>query len=41
MCSSDLDALCDAASQYYLDDLESFIRPLLDIHNLVHAQPLH
>jgi 2-dehydro-3-deoxyphosphooctonate aldolase (KDO 8-P synthase) len=35
------DALCDAASQYYLDDLESFIRPLLDIHNLVHAQPLH
>ena len=35
------DALCDAASQYYLDDLETFVRPLLDIHNLVHASPLH
>jgi 2-dehydro-3-deoxyphosphooctonate aldolase (KDO 8-P synthase) len=32
------DALCDAASQYYLDDLEKFVRPLLDIHNLVRAQ---
>jgi 2-dehydro-3-deoxyphosphooctonate aldolase (KDO 8-P synthase) len=32
------EALCDAASQYYLDDLESFVRPLLDIHNLVRAQ---
>jgi 2-dehydro-3-deoxyphosphooctonate aldolase (KDO 8-P synthase) len=36
------DALCDAASQYYLDDLEKFVRPLLDIHNLVRAQmPQH
>ncbi len=32
------EALCDAASQYYLDDLEKFMRPLLDIHNLVRAQ---
>jgi 2-dehydro-3-deoxyphosphooctonate aldolase (KDO 8-P synthase) len=32
------DALCDAASQYYLDDLEKFVRPLLDIHNLVRAE---
>jgi 2-dehydro-3-deoxyphosphooctonate aldolase (KDO 8-P synthase) len=32
------EALCDAASQYYLDDLESFVRQLLDIHNLVRAQ---
>jgi 2-dehydro-3-deoxyphosphooctonate aldolase (KDO 8-P synthase) len=32
------EALCDAASQYYLDDLEQFVRPLLDIHNLVRAQ---
>lgn len=29
------DALCDAASQYYLDDLEEFLKPLLDIHQLV------
>jgi 2-dehydro-3-deoxyphosphooctonate aldolase (KDO 8-P synthase) len=35
------EALCDAASQYYLDDLESFVRPLLEIHNLVRAQTLH
>ena len=35
------DALCDAASQYYLDDLEKFVRPLLDIHNLVRAQTVH
>jgi 2-dehydro-3-deoxyphosphooctonate aldolase (KDO 8-P synthase) len=35
------DALCDAASQYYLDDLEKFVAPLLDIHNLVRAQSLH
>ena len=32
------DALCDAASQYALDDLESFMRPLIDIHNLVRSQ---
>ena len=35
------DALCDAASQYYLDDLEKFVRPLLDLHNLVRAQAPH
>lgn len=35
------EALCDAASQYYLDDLESFVRPLLEIHNLVRAQTIH
>jgi len=29
------DALCDAASQYYLDQLTEFVRPLLDIHALV------
>lgn len=29
------DALCDAASQYYLDDLADFLRPLIDIHQLV------
>ncbi len=29
------DALCDAASQYYLDQLADFVRPLLDIHELV------
>lgn len=33
------DALCDAASQYYLDDLEDFLKPLLDIHNLVRGLP--
>jgi 2-dehydro-3-deoxyphosphooctonate aldolase (KDO 8-P synthase) len=34
------DALCDAASQYYLDDLSEFVKPLLDIHNLVRSQAL-
>lgn len=29
------DALCDAASQYYLDDLAEFLKPLIDIHQLV------
>ena len=29
------EALCDAASQYYLDDLAEFLKPLLDIHRLV------
>jgi 2-dehydro-3-deoxyphosphooctonate aldolase (KDO 8-P synthase) len=33
------DAVGDAASQYYLDDLEDFLNPLLDIHNLVRKQP--
>lgn len=32
------DALCDAASQYYLDDLSEFVKPLLEIHNLVRSQ---
>ncbi len=32
------DALCDAASQYYLDDLEEFLKPLLDIHHLARQQ---
>ena len=35
------DALCDAASQYYLDDLEEFVKPLLEIHNLVRSQTVH
>lgn len=29
------EALCDAASQYYLDDVAEFLKPLLDIHRLV------
>jgi len=29
------EALCDAASQYYLDDLAEFLKPLLEIHSLV------
>lgn len=28
-------ALCDAASQYPLDQLEAFVRPLIEIHELV------
>lgn len=32
------DALCDAASQYYLDDLADFVRPLIEIHDLVRSQ---
>jgi 2-dehydro-3-deoxyphosphooctonate aldolase (KDO 8-P synthase) len=35
------DALCDAASQYYLDDLAEFVRPLIEIHNLVKSQAAH
>ena len=35
------EALCDAASQYALDDLENFMRPLIDIHNLVRSQTVH
>jgi 2-dehydro-3-deoxyphosphooctonate aldolase (KDO 8-P synthase) len=35
------EALCDAASQYALDDLESFMRPLIEIHNLVRSQTVH
>jgi 2-dehydro-3-deoxyphosphooctonate aldolase (KDO 8-P synthase) len=29
------EALCDAASQYYLDDVAEFLKPLLEIHRLV------
>lgn len=32
-------ALCDAASQYYLDHLEEFLKPLIEIHNLVKSFP--
>ena len=35
------EALCDAASQYYLDDLTEFVKPLLEIHELVRAQSVH
>jgi 2-dehydro-3-deoxyphosphooctonate aldolase (KDO 8-P synthase) len=36
------DALCDAASQYFLEDLENFMRPLIEIHDLVRSQrPKH
>jgi 2-dehydro-3-deoxyphosphooctonate aldolase (KDO 8-P synthase) len=35
------EALCDAASQYYLDELTEFVKPLLEIHNLVRAQTVH
>ena len=29
------EALCDAASQYYLEDVAEFLKPLIDIHRLV------
>jgi 2-dehydro-3-deoxyphosphooctonate aldolase (KDO 8-P synthase) len=32
------EALCDAASQYYLDDLADFVRPLIEIHELIKDQ---
>lgn len=35
------EALCDAASQYELDRLKDFVRPLLDIHNLVRSYAAH
>ena len=35
------EALCDAASQYYLDQLAEFVKPLLEIHSLVRAQTVH
>jgi 2-dehydro-3-deoxyphosphooctonate aldolase (KDO 8-P synthase) len=35
------DALCDAASQYYLDDLAAFVKPLIEIHELVRSQTVH
>ncbi len=31
------EALCDAASQYYLDDVAEFLKPLIDIHRLVRS----
>jgi 2-dehydro-3-deoxyphosphooctonate aldolase (KDO 8-P synthase) len=35
------DALCDAASQYYLEDLKEFVQPLIEIHDLVTSQSMH
>jgi 2-dehydro-3-deoxyphosphooctonate aldolase (KDO 8-P synthase) len=35
------EALCDAASQYYLDDLSDFVRPLIELHDLVSSQTMH
>ena len=35
------DALCDAASQYYLEELADFVRPLLEIHDLVRNRTVH
>ena len=35
------EALCDAASQYYLDELAAFVEPLIEIHNLVKRQTVH
>lgn len=32
------EALCDAASQVAVDQMEAFLRPLIDIHNLVREQ---
>lgn len=32
------EALCDAASQYRLDDMESFLEPLLELHDVVRAR---
>lgn len=33
------EALCDAASQYRLDDLEEFLKPLIALHALVRGLP--
>jgi len=35
------EALCDAASQYELDRLADFVKPLLEIHNLVRSHASH
>jgi 2-dehydro-3-deoxyphosphooctonate aldolase (KDO 8-P synthase) len=35
------DALCDAASQYDLDQLPEFVKPLIDLHALVRSQAVH
>lgn len=34
------EALCDAASQYYLDGMREFVAPLMEIHNLVRGQAM-
>jgi 2-dehydro-3-deoxyphosphooctonate aldolase (KDO 8-P synthase) len=34
------EALCDAASQYYLDQMREFVSPLMEIHDLVRGQSL-
>lgn len=34
------EALCDAASQYYLDGMRAFVEPLMEIHDLVRGQSL-
>ena len=34
------EALCDAASQYYLDGMREFVAPLLEIHDLVRGQAM-
>lgn len=33
------EALCDAASQYQLDELEEFIKPLIEIYNITRKYP--
>jgi 2-dehydro-3-deoxyphosphooctonate aldolase (KDO 8-P synthase) len=35
------EALCDAASQYYLEQMPEFVKPLLEIHELVRSQTSH
>src|SRR5690606_40602382 len=35
------EALCDAASQYELDKLADFVKPLLEIHDLVRPHVSH
>lgn len=32
------EALCDAASQYYLDGMRDFVAPLMELHDLVRGQ---
>ena len=34
------DALCDAASQYYLDGMREFVAPLMELHDLVRGQAI-
>lgn len=33
------EALCDAASQYQLDELEEFLKPLIEIHHITRKYP--